>query len=410
MSTTTLQQKPAWQQPAVIIICGCLIGVIGFGARSTMGFFLVPMTETYGWSRETFSIAIALQNLVWGMAQPFVGMLADRYGAARVLSVGAIIYGIGMVAMAYTSDPLLLQFTAGGLVGLGIAGSAFFLVLAAFARLLPEHLRSLAFGFGTAAGSFGQFLYAPLGQLFIGAYGWQMTLVFMGSSALFIPVLALVLKSRPQLVTGTVEADQTVRQALAEAFGHQSYWWLIAGFFVCGFHVAFITVHLPPYINDLGLPPVIGGWAIGLIGLFNVIGAIGSGALSGAYSKRWVLSSIYFGRAIVITIFVLTPPSMVSVLVFSAAMGVLWLSTIPPTQGLVSVMFGTRYMAMLFGFIFFSHQVGSFLGIWLGGLLRDATGSYDLFWWISVALGVFAALAHMPIREESVPRLAPSTQ
>ncbi|WP_350332921.1 MFS transporter [Coralliovum pocilloporae] len=401
--------QPFWRLPVVIIVCGCLIGMIGFGARSTMGFFLVPMTETYGWSREAFSTAIAVQNLIWGMAQPFVGMLADRYGTARVLSGGAVLYGLGMVAMAYTTNPLMLQFTAGGLLGFGIAGSAFFLVLAAFARLLPEHLRSLAFGLGTAAGSFGQFLYAPLGQAFIGAYGWQTTLILMGASAFLIPVLTLVLKGKPQAATGPGHVDQTVRQALAEAFGHGSYWWLIAGFFVCGFHVAFITVHLPPYINDLGLPPHIGGWAIGLIGLFNVIGAIGSGALSGAYSKRWVLSSIYFGRVIVITVFVLTPPSVASVLIFSGAMGILWLSTIPPTQGLVAVMFGTRYMAMLFGFVFFSHQVGSFLGIWLGGLLRDITGSYDIFWWISVALGVFSGLAHMPIREEAVPRPAPAS-
>ncbi len=391
---------------SVIIAIGCLIALLTFGPRATMGLFLAPMTIANDWSREAFSLAIALQNLMWGLGQPLAGMIADRYGTAKVLSIGAVLYAAGLVMMAYATDPLTLQLSAGVLIGLGISGSALFLVLAAFARLLPEHLRSIAFGLGTAAGSAGQLVFAPIGRAFIDAYGFQTALVLLALFVVVVPLLSIPFRGKPKTGPDADGHDQSVREALSEAFGHRSYNLLTAGFFVCGFHVAFITVHLPPYIQDLGLDPSWGAWAIAAIGLFNIAGAILSGYLGGIFAKRKVLSLIYLGRAIVIAIFLMLPPTPATIIAFSAAMGLLWLSTIPLTQGLVMVMFGPRYMATLFGFVFLSHQVGSFLGIWLGGVLYDQTGSYDPIWWIGIALGIFAALVHWPIKEAPVERPA----
>jgi MFS family permease len=389
----------------LVVFAGCLIAMLSFGPRSTMGFFLTPMTTEYGWSRETFALAIAIQNLVWGIAQPFVGMLADKFGTARVLSVGALFYAAGLALMAYTSDPLVLQLTAGVLIGLGIAGSAFLLVLAAFARLLPPEMRTLGYGVGTAAGSVGQFIFAPLGQGFISAYGWHTALLLIAASVIAVPFLSFAIRGKPApAATRPGESDQTVMEALREAFGHGSYRLLVAGFFVCGFQIAFITVHLPPYLADIGIPAQQGGYALALIGLFNIFGSITSGVLSARLPKRYILSVMYLVRAVAIALFVTLPPSVPSVLVFSAVMGFFWLSTVPPTQQLVVVMFGTRYLATLFGFVFFSHQLGSFFGVWLGGYLYDKSGSYDVVWWLSVALGVFAAIVHLPIREVGVKR------
>lgn len=332
-------------------------------------------------------------------------MLADKFGTARVLTGGAILYALGLALMAHTTDALTLQLTAGVLIGLGIAGSAFLLVTSAFARLLPPEMRSLGFGIGTAAGSVGQFIFAPLGQGFIGAYGWQTALTLMAAFLVVTPFLSYVLRGKPQAApTRAGEKDQTIIAALREAFGHTSYRLLVAGFFVCGFQIMFITTHLPPYLADLGIPATYGGYAIALIGLFNIAGSLSSGVLSGRMPKRWLLAVIYFARAIAIVIFVLLPASIPSVLTFSAVMGFLWLSTVPPTQQLVVVMFGTRYLATLFGFVFFSHQVGAFFGVWLGGVLYDRTGSYDVVWWLSVALGIFAAIVHIPIKEIGVAR------
>jgi len=396
-----------WRSVPVIIVAGCLIAVLNGGPRSTMGFFLTPMSSENGWGREVFALSIAIQNLVWGIGQPFVGMLADRFGTARVLTVGTLLYALGLVLMAQTSSPVTLQFTAGVLIGLGIAGSAFILVMAAFARLLPEHLRTIAYGFGTAGSSVGQFIFAPLGQGFIQWYGWQSALMIMAAIVLLVPILAYVVRGKPKAVpTAPGKLDQSIPEALREAFGHGSYRLLVLGFFVCGFQVAFIIVHLPPYLSDIGIPAIYAGYALGLIGLFNIIGSIGTGVLSGHMPRRWILSALYLSRSVVVAAFILAPPSTMSVLLFSVAMGILWLSTVPPTQALVAVMFGTRYVATLFGFAFLSHQVGSFLGVWLGGRLFDATGSYDIVWWISVALGIFAALVHLPIVEQPVPRPA----
>lgn len=392
----------------LVLIAGSLIAVISFGPRSTMGFFLTPMSNDFGWGREVFALAIAIQNLVWGIAQPLAGMLADKYGTARVLTVGAVFYALGLVLMAYSSDPLSLQLTAGVLMGLGIAGSAFLLVTSAFARLLPPEMRTIGFGIGTAAGSIGQFIFAPLGQAFITSYGWHTALVLMAAFMAVVPALAFVIRGKPSAAPVRAgESDQTIMGALREAFGHGSYRLLVTGFFVCGFQVAFITVHLPPYLSDIGIAAQYGGIALALIGLFNIVGSFSSGVLSGRMPRRTILVWLYLTRSVVIAAFILLPPSVPSVLIFSALIGLLWLSTVPPTQQLVVVMFGTRYLATLFGFVFFSHQVGSFFGVWLGGLLYDRFGSYDVVWWLSVLLGVFAAIVHMPIRETPVERPAP---
>ncbi|HET7715891.1 MAG TPA: MFS transporter [Bauldia sp.] len=391
----------------LVILAGCAIAAINFGPRSTMGFFLTPMSSEHGWGREIFALAIAIQNLVWGAAQPFAGMLADRYGTARVLSAGAVLYALGLFLMARTSDPVALQFTAGVLIGVGIAGCGFPLVLAAFARYLPDRLRTIGYGLGTAAGSIGQFLFAPIGQGLIQEYGWQVALMAMAALVLLIPLLSPLLRGKPAPApVAPGQKDQSIPEALREAFRHRSYQLLVYGFFVCGFQLAFITVHLPPYLNDVGIPVIYGGYAIGLIGLFNIVGSFTSGLLSARMPRRILLAGIYLGRSVAILLFLLAPPSTTSVLLFSAAMGFLWLSTIPPTQQLVAIMFGTRYMATLFGFVFFSHQVGSFVGVWLGGILYDATGSYDIVWYISIALGVFAALVNLPIVERQVARPA----
>ena len=405
MTTGTLTVRPRYQSIPLVLAGGCLVAVLSFGPRSTMGFFLTPMTTQYGWSRETFALAIAIQNLVWGIGQPFVGILADKFGTARVLIGGGLLYALGLALMAYTTDPIVLQLTGGVLIGLGIAGSAFVLVTSAFARLLPDDMRAVGFGVGTAAGSVGQFIFAPLGQGFISAYGWQTALLLMASFMLAIPFLAAVVRGKPQGAR-VGHRDQSVPEALREAFGHRSYRLLVSGFFVCGFQIAFITVHLPPYLSDIGIPAIYGGYAVGLIGFFNIFGAFASGFMAGRLPRRIMLVWLYLGRGLVIALFVLLPPSVPSVLVFSALMGLMWLSTVPPTQQLVAIMFGTRYLATLFGFVFFSHQIGSFFGVWLGGFLYDKTGSYQIVWWISVALSVFAAIVHLPIVERPVARPA----
>ena len=399
-------KRLAWRTPTIIILAGCLIGLITFGPRSIMGLFLGPMTIENNWSRETFALAIAVQNLLWGLGQPMAGVIADRFGTAKVVAFGALTYAGGLALMAYSDTPLLLNMSAGLLIGFGLSGSAMFLVLSSFAKLLPESQRSLAFGLGTAAGSMGQFVFAPLGVAFIDAYGWQTTLLIMAAIILVVPLLAGVLRSDPAEEAAQPGGSQSVMEALSEAFQHKSYNLLVIGFFVCGFHVAFITTHLPPFLADEGIDPAWGGWAIAIIGLFNVFGAFTSGVLSGRMPKPQLLVYIYSARSVVILLFLLAPVSPFSVILFSAAIGLLWLSTVPPTSALVAVMFGTRYMATLYGFVFFSHQVGAFLGVWLGGRLFDTFGSYDVVWWLSVALGVFAAFIHWPIKDAPVRRLA----
>jgi MFS family permease len=398
----------AWRTPIVILICGGLIGAIGFGPRAALGLFLTPMSAANGWSREVFSLALAIQVIVWGTAQPFVGAVADRFGTFRVLSLGAVLYCIGLSLMAYSTTPAMLNGSAGVLTGLGIAGSSFTLVIAAFSKLMPAHMRSLAFGVGTAAGSFGQFLFSPLAVGFIQWFGWQHALVAFGLITLTVIPLALVVRTPPMDPNSKHEASQqSLRHALVEAFGHRSYVLLVLGFFTCGFQLLFITVHLPAYLVDRGLSVDAGAWTLGVIGLFNVIGSVSAGWLGDRMPKRYLLSIIYMLRSIAVIAFISLPVTTASSLIFGAVMGLLWLSTVPPTSALVALMFGTRWMATLFGFAFFSHQVGGFLGVWLGGLLFTTTGSYDVIWWLSVALGVISAIINLPIIEKPIERLAP---
>ena len=385
--------------------CACLIALLGFGPRSAMGFFQLPILQDNGWDRSTFALAMAIQNLAWGMGQPVFGAISDRYGTWRVLAAGALIYAGGLAMMANATAPVWLHIGGGVLVGMGIAACSFGVILAALARLVSAEKRSLAFGLGTAAGSFGMFVFAPISKGLIDNLGWSDSLLVIAAMMLIIPVLAIPLRGNSsRSSTGGLEMDQSFRDALVEAFAHRSYLLLTAGFFVCGFQVAFITAHFPAYISDLGVASKWAVVAISLIGIFNVIGALASGFISQKFSKPIFLSWIYISRSILVTVFLVVPASPGSIVVFSVLMGLLWLSTVPPTNALVAVMFGTRYLGMLGGIVFFSHQVGSFLGVWLGGVLYDITGSYDVVWWIGVALGLFAAIVHWPIKEKAVDR------
>jgi MFS family permease len=369
------------------------------------------MSSAYGWGRDVFALALAIQMLLWGAAQPFAGALADRFGPVPVLSVGSILYAAGLASMAYASTPALMHLSAGVVIGFGLAGASFTIVIGAFGKLMPPHWRSLAFGAGTAAGSFGQFLFSPLSVALMDRFGWQHTLVIFAAVVLLIMPLSLALAAprEPGAPSGASAAPrQSVAQALSEAFGHTSYVLLVLGFFTCGFQIFFVAVHLPAYLIDRGLPAEIGGWTLAVIGLFNIIGSIGAGWLSGFLPKRYILSFIYFARAAAILVYIMLPPSAIVTLIFGAVLGLLWLSTVPPTSGLVALMFGTRWLAMLFGFAFFSHQVGGFLGVWLGGVLFERTGSYDMVWWLSILLGLLSAVINLPIVEKPVARAAPA--
>jgi len=396
-------QAQTWRTPVVIIVAGCLIAMIGFGVRSTFGLFLEPMTVSRGWNRETFALAMALQNLLWGLAVPIARAISDRFGPSRILCGGAVLYAFGVWGMATTTSAFGLQLFAGVLTGLGVAFSAFSIALAAMAKVVSVQRRSWVLGLGTAAGSFDQVLFSPLGQLFIAQFGWQIALLILSASVLLIIPLALALP-REDNSQGIKSGNQSLGQAVREATQHRGFLLLTSGFFVCGFHVAFITVHFPAYVMDLGLAPEIGAYAIALIGLFSIFGSLLSGVAGQRWSKRCGLSFIYFARAVAITALLLAPKTEVTIYLFAATMGILWLSTVPLTSGIVAQVFGVRYMATLFGIVFFSHQIGSFLGVWLGGYLYDTTGSYDGVWWAGVVLGIVAALIHMPINEQPLAR------
>lgn len=397
--------------PWLIIICGCLIAALTFGPRSAMGFFQLPMLAEKGWDRTTFGLAMALQNFFWGAGLPFFGAIADKYGTWRVLSLAGILYALGLLLMANADSPAMLHIGGGVLVGLGVAAGGFGIVLAAFARNVPAERRSFVFGIGTAAGSAGMFLFAPISQGMISAYGWSDTLVYMAIAMLVIPLLAIpLIGNAATSKTVQAERNQSIGQALREAFGHQGFLLLTSGFFVCGFQVAFITAHFPAYIGDLGIDARYAVIALALIGFFNIIGSLASGVIGQKYSKPIFLALIYLGRSILVAAFLLLPQTPTTVIIFAILMGLLWLSTVPPTNALVAIMFGTRHLGLLGGIVFFSHQIGSFLGVWLGGYLYDRLGTYDPVWWLGVALGLFAAIVHWPIREKPVERpvLAPA--
>jgi predicted MFS family arabinose efflux permease len=391
-----------------VLICGAFIVTISMGIRHGFGLWLQPITMDRGWTRETFAFALAVQNLAWGLAGPLAGMLADRFGAFRVLLAGSVLYALGLVSMALATSGLAFTGGAGLLIGMAQSGCTYAVVYGVIARQVAPEKRSWAMGVAAAAGSFGQFLMVPVENWLIGSFGWQNALFLLGCGALAIVPLAFGLREPP---AGPATGHrQSVGSALREAFGYNSFRLLMAGYFVCGFQVVFIGVHMPSYLKDHGLSPQVATTALALIGLFNVLGTYTAGTLGQKLAKRHILSAIYLLRSVAIIVFLNVPLTPASVYVFSSVMGVLWLSTVPPTNALVAQIFGVQYMSMLGGFIFLSHQVGSFLGVWLGGKLYDTTGSYDVVWWIAVGLGVFAALVNLPVRETAIvrPRLQPA--
>lgn len=397
-SQTTSAQTANNSALIILVIAGSLIAMMTFGGRSIMGLFTVPITTELGWSRESYGMAMAIQNLMWGMAQPIAGGLADKYGTARVLAVGAIIYCAGLVGTAFAPTESALYLTAGVLMGLGIASTSFGLVMAAFGRNVPQEKRTFIFGIATAASSMGQFVFAPLGQAFINAFGWQMALLYIAALIILVIPLSVALRGKPETTSGT--ADLKFMQALASAWGHGSYKLLVIGFFVCGFHLAFITVHFPAYLIQCGLTPEVGAWAIALIGLFNVFGSLLAGYLGSKFPKQIMLAIIYLSRTIATGLFLIIPVTEATAYVYAAVLGLLWLATVPLTAGLVTLFFGARYMGMLYGVAFLSHQIGGFLGVWLGGLVYDQTGSYALIWYLGMLLGLASAAIHLPIREQ----------
>ena len=389
---------------AQVLICGAAIVTLSMGIRHGFGLWLQPITQAQGWSRETFSFALAIQNLSWGLFGIFAGMAADRFGAFKVLLVGAVLYALGLTGMALSDTRLMFALTTGVLIGAAQAGTTYAIIYGVIGRQIPAERRSWAMGVAAAAGSFGQFLMVPVEGQLIAQLGWQTALLVLGAAALIIIPLAWGLRE-PGFAGGAApQREQTIAQALREAFKYRSFQLLMAGYFVCGFQVVFIGVHMPSYLKDHGLSPEVASYALALIGLFNVIGTYAAGALGQRLPKRHILAFIYFARSVAITIFLLAPLTPLSVYIFAAVMGVLWLSTVPPTNATVAQIFGVAHLSMLGGFVFFSHQIGSFMGVWLGGLLYDQTGSYTIVWLISIALGVFAALVNLPVREAPITR------
>lgn len=401
MSTTAAAGKKI--SPELIILAACCMSMLTFGPRASSGNFQLPILSAYGWGSDTFSFALAIQNLLWGLGQPFAGALADRFGSVRVLSGGALLYAGGCALMAVADTPATFTLAAGVMIGFGLSGCAMSLVVGALAKLLPESKRSMGFGLVTAAGSFGQFLFSPLSGAMIQSVGWKETTLGFAVLMLLILPLSLFVASAP-IRKDAADPQQTFGEALREAFAHRSYILVVLGFFTCGFQLAFITVHFQKYVVEAGLSPQVGYWAFALVGLFNIIGSLSSGWLATRIPRRYILAFIYSGRSVVTLVFILTPPSAMSAYLFGALSGLLWLSTVPPTSGLIGQMFGTRYFAMLYGFAFFSHQVGGFLGVLLGGILREQTGSYEIVWFLSIALGIASALINLPVVEKPVVR------
>ncbi len=389
-----------WQ----VLFCGAAIVTLSMGVRHGFGLWLQPITQAQDWTRENFAFAIAIQNLTWGFAGIFSGMLADRFGAFRVIVVCSLLYALGLVGMAYSDTPALFTASAGVLIGIAQAGTTYAVIYGVIGRNVSAEKRSWAMGVAAAAGSFGQFLMVPTEGFLIQTFGWQQALVMLSLAVIMVIPLAFGLRE-PGFAGGAVpKRDQTILHALREAFAYPSFQLLMAGYFVCGFQVVFIGVHMPSYLKDKGLSPEVASMALALIGLFNVFGTYIAGSLGQRLAKRKILSFIYLSRAIAISLFLLAPLSPFSVYIFAAAMGFLWLSTVPPTNAVVAQIFGVAHLSMLSGFVFFSHQIGSFMGVWLGGYLYDKTGSYDIVWYISIALGVFAALINLPVRENAIAR------
>lgn len=401
-STTQTHQALSLSQ---VLICGAAIVTLAMGIRHGFGLWLQPITAQYGWTRENFAFAIAIQNLSWGVAGIAAGMLADKFGAFKVIIGGAFLYALGLFGMAYASTPFLFALFAGILIGAAQAGTTYAVIYGVIGRNVPAEKRSWAMGVAAAAGSFGQFLMVPTEGFLISSFGWQQALVMLGfATLLMIPLSFGLRESAFSNGSVPVKRDQTIMEALKEAFKYPSFQLLMAGYFVCGFQVVFIGVHLPSYLKDKGLSPQVASYALALVGLFNVFGTYIAGSLGQRLAKRKILSFIYFARAVAVTVFILAPLTPMSVYIFASVMGLLWLSTVPPTNALVAQIFGIQHLSMLSGFVFFSHQVGSFLGAWMGAVIFDANKSYDVMWYIIIALGVFGGLINLPVKETAVPR------
>ncbi len=395
--------RSIWRKSAWLMLGASLVLFLSLGIRHGFGLFLAPMSNEFGWGREVFAFAMALQNLIWGIAQPFAGALADRYGARRTIVVGGLLYTVGLLLMGSADSPFSLSVSAGLLIGIGLSGTSFSIILGVVGRAVPPEKRSMAMGMAAAAGSFGQFAMLPGSLGLIGWLGWSAALVALGMMVALIMPLAVLVKDRPLPQQGG--SSQSLGEALREACGHSGFWLLAFGFFVCGFQVVFIGVHLPTYLVDKNLPVIVGTTVLALVGLFNVFGTYIAGWLGGFRSKTRLLSWLYIARAVVITLFITVPLSTWTAYAFGIAMGLLWLSTVPLTNGTVATMFGVRNLSMLGGIVFLFHQIGSFLGGWLGGYLFDRTGSYDLVWHISIVLSIVAAALNWPIQDRPIARL-----
>ena len=397
--------KPAradWRTPTVILVCGGIVLMLSMGLRHGFGLFLQPMSTDLHWGRESFALAMAVQNLVWGVMQPVSGMVADRYGTAKVVLAGAVLYVLGLVTMAHATTPLALVLTCGVLIGAGLSGLTFSVISGVLGRAYPPERRSMVLGISAAAGSFGQFAMVPATQWLLSTLGWYGALLALAGVGLLMGPLAVALVEKRR---GSAHAFwQSAGEAMREALSHRGYLLLTVGFFVCGFQVVFVGVHLPAYLADKGMPAHVAVTALALIGLFNIVGTYSTGWLGSRMPRKYILSAIYFGRSVVIAAFLWLPLTPASVYAFAVALGLLWLSTVPPTNSIVAHIFGVRYLAMLSGFTFFSHQIGSFLGAWLGGRLYDQTGSYEVVWWLSIALGIAAGLINLPIDEREIRR------
>ena len=387
-----------------VLIAGAMIVTLSMGIRHGFGLWLQPITQANGWTRENFSFALAIQNLAWGFFGIFAGMVADKFGAFRVIIGGAVLYALGLAGMALSTSTLMFTLTTGILIGAAQAGTTYAVIYGVIGRNIDPAKRSWAMGVAAAAGSFGQFLMVPIEGYLIGNFGWQQALLILTMATMLIMPLAFFLRE-PGFAGGAAPArDQTIAQALREAFKYPSFQLLMAGYFVCGFQVVFIGVHMPSYLKDKGMSPQVASYALALIGLFNVFGTYIAGSLGQKMPKKWILSFIYVARAVAISLFLIAPLTPWSVYIFASVMGLLWLSTVPPTNATVAQIFGVAHLSMLGGFVFFSHQIGSFMGVWLGGYLYDKTGSYDVVWYIAIALGIFAALVNLPVREEAIAR------
>ncbi len=400
--TTQATNKLSMQQ---VLLCGALIVTLSMGIRHGFGLWLQPITQAQDWTRQNFAFAIGIQNISWGIFGIFAGMVADKFGAFKVILAGTLCYALGLVGMALSTSVLMFTLTTGVLIGAAQAGTTYAIIYGVIGRNVDPAKRSWAMGVAAAAGSFGQFLMVPTEGFLISAFGWKEALLILAGAAMLIMPLALFLRE-PGFAAGSVQVkrEQSIVQALTEAFKYPSFQLLMAGYFVCGFQVVFIGVHMPSYLKDKGLSPQVASYALALIGLFNVFGTYIAGSLGQRMQKKNILSFIYLARAVVISVFLIAPLSPISVYIFASAMGLLWLSTVPPTNAVVAQIFGIQHMSMLGGFVFFSHQIGSFMGVWLGGYLYDKTGSYDIVWYIAIALGVFAALINLPVREGAIVR------